>query len=490
EKIKQRQIFNMSFQQQLNSLFKAIDEKEESFIKRLADSVAIPSVSAWPEKRGDIIEMINFTKKLLEGVGAETELKENGMQKLSEGKEIPLPPVLFGTLKSKKVDAETILIYGHLDVQPANKEDGWDTDPFKLIIKNGKMFGRGSTDDKGPVIGWINAIEVIHQQKMDIPVNLKFVFEGMEESGSEGLEEILISEKDKFLKDVDYVVISDNYWLGKKTPCITYGLRGICYFFVEVVCAKADLHSGIYGGSVHEGMTDLIHIMASLLDPNTGKIKVEGIYDQVSALKEKEDKLYDNLDFDLKEYETDIGCKHAQHKNNKKKTLQSRWREPSLSLHGIQGAFSGDGSKTVIPAKVTGKFSLRIVPDMEPDDVEEKVKKHCEKVIKDLNSPNEVKVNMGHAGKWWVADINNFNYVSGIEAVKSVFNKMPDMTREGGSIPITLIFQQLTGKNVMLLPMGSSDDGAHSQNEKLNISNYMNGTKVLASYLLHMGRKE
>lgn len=136
------------------------------------------------------------------------------------------------------------------DVQPALKEDGWDTDPFVLTEKNGKLYGRGSSDDKGPVICWLNAIEAYQKTGADVPVNLKFVFEGMEESGSEGLDDLLKSEKNGFLANVDYVCISDNYWLGKDKPCITYGLRGICYFEVEVQCAKKDLHSGIFGGSV------------------------------------------------------------------------------------------------------------------------------------------------------------------------------------------------------------------------------------------------
>ena len=185
----------------------------------------------------------------LERLGAVCEQIPNGVQKLPDGQEIPLPPVLFATLGTDK-SKKTLLVYGHLDVQPAALSDGWDTDPFKLIEKDGKLYGRGSTDDKGPVIAWINAIEVMHELKIDIPVNIKFVLEGMEESGSEGLDDILKAHKDSFLSDVDFTCISDNYWLGKNKPCITYGLRGICYYGVEIVVAKQDLHSGVFGGTV------------------------------------------------------------------------------------------------------------------------------------------------------------------------------------------------------------------------------------------------
>lgn len=141
-------------------------------------------------------------------------------------------------------------MYGHLDVQPALLSDGWDTEPFVLTEKDGKLYGRGSSDDKGPVICWIHAIEGYQTLGIPLPVNIKFVFEGMEESGSEGLDDLLMARKDDFLKGVDYVCISDNYWLGKEKPCITYGLRGICYFGIEVQCASKDLHSGVYGGAV------------------------------------------------------------------------------------------------------------------------------------------------------------------------------------------------------------------------------------------------
>lgn len=192
--------------------------------------------------------MVEWTAEKLKKLGVEISLRDVGNQTLPDGKVIPLPPVLFGTYN---VGAPvTVCVYGHLDVQPALKEDGWDTEPFVLTEKNKKLYGRGSSDDKGPVLCWIHALEGFQAIRVNVPVNIKFVFEGMEESGSEGLDELLLAEKDKFLKDVDYVCISDNYWLGTDKPCITYGLRGICYFGVEIECATKDLHSGVFGGTV------------------------------------------------------------------------------------------------------------------------------------------------------------------------------------------------------------------------------------------------
>ncbi|PNJ29066.1 CNDP2 isoform 3 [Pongo abelii] len=385
----------------LTTLFKYIDENQDRYIKKLAKWVAIQSVSAWPEKRGEIRRMMEVAAADVKQLGGSVELVDIGKQK-------------------------------------------------------------------------------------EIPVNVRFCLEGMEESGSEGLDELIFAQKDTFFKDVDYVCISDNYWLGKKKPCITYGLRGICYFFIEVECSNKDLHSGVYGGSVHEAMTDLILLMGSLVDKR-GNILIPGINEAVAAVTEEEHKLYDDIDFDIEEFAKDVGAQILLH-SNKKDILMHRWRYPSLSLHGIEGAFSGSGAKTVIPRKVVGKFSIRLVPNMTPEVVSEQVTSYLTKKFAELRSPNEFKVYMGHGGKPWVSDFSHPHYVAGRRAMRTVFGVEPDLTREGGSIPVTLTFQEATGKNVMLLPVGSADDGAHSQNEKLNRHNYIEGTKMLAAYLYEVSQ--
>lgn len=376
---------------------------------------------------------------------------------------------------------ETVLIYGHLDVQPAAVSDGWDTEPFVLTEKNGNLYGRGSTDDKGPVLDWINAIEAYKELDQDIPINLKFCFEGMEESGSEGLDSELAKRKDTFLKDVDYVCISDNYWLGKNKPCLTYGLRGVCYFYLEIESSTKDLHSGVFGGAIHESMVDLVAMLNELVD-SKGKILVPGVYDSVAPLTDAEKELYKDIEFDCEAFRQDSGCYDLIYPNDKANTLMARWRFPSLSIHGVQGAFDGAGAKTVIPRKVIGKFSIRNVPNQEPQVLEKLVVDHLEKKFKERNSPNKLKVSMDHGAKSWVADFNHPHYQAAKKAVTKVFNVVPDFTREGGSIPVTLTFQELTGKNVLLLPIGQSDDGAHSQNEKISKVNYIQGIKLLGTY--------
>jgi len=470
----------------LQKVFKHIDAHQAQYIATLAEAVAIKSVSAWPDCRPEIKRMVEWTKTRLEKLGATCELKDIGMQTMPDGSKIPLPPVLFGQLGTDTTK-KTICLYGHLDVQPALKEDGWDTEPFVLVEKNGKLYGRGSTDDKGPVIGWLHAIEAFQANGVAMPVNLKFVFEGMEESGSEGLDDLLKAEKEKFLKGTDFVCISDNYWLGKKKPCLTYGLRGVCYFFCEVQCCNADLHSGVFGGTVHEAMVDLMYLMSQLVD-GKGNIMVPGLHDQVKPITDEERALYTDIDFDPEDFRKDIAANKLVHETDKTRTLMARWRNPSLSIHGVEGAFYEPGAKTVIPRKVIGKFSIRIVPDQTPDYVAKCVVDYLNGLWAKRGSPNTMSAYMNHGGRHWLSDPNHPHFEAGRRATQLAYGQEPDMTREGGSIPITLTFQEVTGKNVLLLPMGACDDGAHSQNEKINRSNYIQGTKLMAAYLYEMGK--
>lgn len=469
---------------QLDGYFKQVDDLADHFIGRLAEAVAIPSVSSEAARRPDVVRMGHWLADTLKKLGAEAELRPLGKQ---HGTDLDLPPIVlarYGNDKNKR----TILVYGHYDVQPAEKSDGWDTEPFELIVKeDGRLCGRGSTDDKGPVLGWLNAIEAHQKAGIDFPVNLLMCFEGMEEYGSDGLEELVMEEGKKFFADADAVCISDNYWLGTERPCLTYGLRGCNYYSIEVWGPGADLHSGVFGGLAHEPMTDLVRVMGSLVDPD-GKILIPGIAEQVAPVTPEEESLYDGIAYSTAMLQESLGSK-TNISDDKKKLLMARWRNPSLSLHGIEGAFSAPGAKTVIPAKVIGKFSIRTVPNMEIDKTNEAVIKYVEDVFKKLNSKNTLKVYPQHCGKWWVASPKHWNFSAAAKATERVWGIPPDFTREGGSIPITLTFQEATGKNVLLLPMGSSTDGAHSINEKLDKKNYIEGIKLLGAYLHYVAEE-
>lgn len=474
---------------QLDSFYSKVDALAQPFIERLREAVAIPSISAEDERRPDVIKMGHWLKAQLEGLGAHMEARELGKQ---PGKEhLTLPPAIIGRYPAQKdTNKRTILVYGHYDVQPANLSDGWATEPFELTEDDkGRMYGRGSTDDKGPVLGWLNVIEAHQKAGVEFPVNLLMCFEGMEEYGSEGLDDFIIAEckPGKFFEDTDAVCISDNYWLGTEKPCLTYGLRGCSYYSIEISGPGQDLHSGVFGGTAQEPMTDLVRVMGSLVDTD-GQIQIKGIKDLVAPLTPEEETLYKGIAFTMDNIHESLGSKTTIF-DDKERTLMGRWRFPSLSLHGVEGAFSAPGAKTVIPAKVIGKFSIRTVPDMQPDDVDKLVYAHCDEVFKKLGSKNTMKTSLQHAGKWWVASPNHWNFTAAAKAVESVWKVKPDLTREGGSIPVTLTFETATGKNVLLLPMGSSTDAAHSINEKLDRRNYIEGIKLLGSYLHYVAEE-
>ncbi|KAI9738239.1 MAG: hypothetical protein M1834_008737 [Cirrosporium novae-zelandiae] len=468
---------------QLDKYFKQVNTLSDSFIDRLRQAVAIPSVSADEDRRPDVVRMGKFLQTTLESLGATVTPRPLGKQ---PGKpHLNLPPVILARYGSDP-KKRTILVYGHYDVQPALLEDGWATDPWTLTVdeKTGRMYGRGSTDDKGPVLGWLNAIEAHKSAGIEFPVNLLMCFEGMEEYGSEGLDDLIVKEGQEggFFEGVDAVCISDNYWLGTEKPCLTYGLRGCSYYSITISGPRQDLHSGVFGGTAQEPMTDLTHLLSTLVEPATGKIKIPGLVDLVAPLTDEEKELYEGISFSMTDLHTSLGSETSIHPT-KEATLMARWRYPSLSIHGIEGAFSAPGAKTVIPAKVSGKFSIRTVPDMQPADIDNLVFSYLNSEFSKFNSKNTMKVELLHAGMWWKSSPSHWNFSAGSKATEAVYGVKPDMTREGGSIPVTLTFEQATGKNVLLLPMGSSTDAAHSINEKLDIRNYIEGTKLLGSYL-------
>lgn len=462
-----------------------VDANANAFVDRLAKAVAIPSVSGDASYRKHVFEMADFLVSQLEPLGVSVTKVDLGKHSL-DGQEIQLPPALLGKIGDDP-KKKTILLYAHYDVQPALVTDGWNTDPFKLSPDEttGRLYGRGSSDDKGPLLGWINVLEAHVKTNTPLPVNLRFCFEGMEESGSEGLDDLIIKEAKGYFKDVDAVCISDNYWLNSRTPCLTYGLRGLSYYKVSITGPGWDLHSGVFGNMVHEPMTDLFLLFSKLVTPQ-GEILIPGLKELVAPLTEEEKKLFEVLDYSVADVEASAGGKVAL-SDDKTTVLMGRMRYPSLSIHGVEGAFSAPGAKTVIPAAVHGKFSIRLVPNMTPENVDGIVIKYLQDQFAKFGSKNKLNVENLHGGKPWVADFNHWNYVAAKKATESIYQKTPDYTREGGSIPVTLTFAEALGVNVLLLPMGRGDDGAHSTNEKLDLSNYINGTKLLGTYLHEVG---
>lgn len=475
----------------MQAFYAYVEQNRSEYVSRLREAVAIRGVSAWVDHRKEIVKMLEYAKRWGKKAGAtDITLVPNPLAESSEEKE--LPPLLCMTFASKIPGAATVLAYGHLDVQPAKKEDGWATDPFELTELDGKLYGRGASDDKGPALSWLWVLEAWHELQLELPMNLKLLFEGCEEYGSLGLPEFIAAQSEAWLRDVDYVVVSDNTWVGTKTPCLTYGLRGMAYFELTVQGTSSDLHSGTHGAALRsEPLCDLIHLLGSLIEPDSTKppherIAVPGILDDVAPLTDTERLKYDKIDFDVDEYASLALGNGAPWTRDKAKHLMSRWRYPTLSLHGVEGAFSEPGAKTVIPGCVKGKFSMRLVPNMTPQAVEDKLRIHLEKEAAKLGTAHSVTLTSLHGGPPWLSDTDHPNYRAGAAAVLKVHGIQPDLTREGGSIPLATWLQDGLGVNVLLLPTGASDDGHHAQNEKYNVTNYINGIKLLGTYIFEL----
>jgi len=469
-----------------SEFFKFVDDHAESFINRLGEAVAIPSVSEGESHRPDVVRMGKWLHEKLtsKDIGVDAQLVE-----LPDN----LPPLVIGRVGNNP-KLKTVLVYGHYDVQPADAK-GWAEenpdapDPFVLTRlpkdKPTKLYGRGSTDDKGPVTGWLNVFQA-HKGR-DLPVNVRFLFEGMEEQASPGLEQWIgeeVKKSDGLFAGVSCVCITDNYWLTTRRPTLTYGLRGIAAFSMEVTGAKSDLHSGIYGRMVHEPMTDLVKLLGKLVGTN-GVITIPGIEEMVPPPTEQEKQEYRDIDYTVDDLVKDTG-NHVELSEAPDELLMGRMRYPSLSIHGIDGGREG----TIIPRQVTARFSIRLVEPQTPEKVEALVQDYLYDEFDKLGSRNIFKVNYELGALPWVGDKNDWNFNAANAATEAVYGSalVPNRVREGGTLPLALVFAQQVNKSVLLLPMGKSDDGAHSLSEKIDISNYINGTKLFGAYLYEIAK--
>lgn len=465
----------------LNEARKLINANAEVYVERLAEAVALRSVSTDLTRRDDCFAMADLLNRWIEELGGTSEKVLVGFQELDDGSRYDLPPVILAEFTDGRPAAKpTVLVYGHYDVQPADPAD-WKTDPFTLTDVNGMLCGRGATDDKGPLLAWLWAVEIYRELEMELPVNLKLCFEGMEESNSECLGDLLEREAKRggFLSDVDYVVITDNYWVTTSKPCLTYGLRGLATFQCEVKAGSQTLHSGVYGGCIAEPMTDVIQLLAAVSRAGHGDIAVEGCGKESSEpLTEEEDELYRGITFDTEAFRREAGNVPRLLGDSAKEVLMNRWRYPSLSIHGIEGGYSAPGFKTVIAGSASGKFSIRLVPGQDAAGVEEAVNETLRRRFAELGSGNELTVT-STSSKAWLANPRCPLYQAGAASLLKVYGVRPDLTREGGSIPVTGLLQEKLGVETMLLPLGQSDDGAHSDNEKMSRKNYLHGVQVL-----------
>lgn len=454
----------------MDKVLNYIDEQGKRFEQELFDLLRIPSISTDTSKAGDVKKAADFLLAQLKGMNLEN-------VKLYPTKR---HPIVFGEYLHAGKDKPTVLIYGHYDVQPPDPLDLWESEPFNPTVKDGKVYARGSADDKGQAYIHVKSVESLIKTTGKLPVNIKFILEGEEEIGSPNLVPFLKEHKE--MLKCDMVLISDTSMFAKNVPSITYGLRGLAYMEIEVVGPKRDLHSGIYGGGVQNPLNVLCEIIAKLKDEH-GKIQIPGFYDKVRELTAEERKVYESLPFDEEEYKRDLDI-DAVYGEEGFSTLERVSARPTLDVNGIWGGYQGEGAKTVLPSKGGAKVSMRLVPDQDPNEI-------AELFIKHINSlaPKGVRVNpiSHHGGHPAITDLDFYGMKAAAKAFADIYGKEPLFTREGGSIPIVADFQTILGVNSILMGFGLNSDAIHSPNEHFSLEDFHRGIKTSARFLQILG---
>ena len=436
------------------------EKNKDRFLSELLELLRIPSISAKSEHKADMIACAEAVKQ---------RLVEAGVDKVeiypTEGH-----PVVYA---EKIIDPSkpTVLVYGHYDVQPAEPLELWKSGPFDPVIIDGKIFARGSCDDKGQVYMHIKALETLVQTNT-LGNNIKFCIEGEEEVGSPNLGKFVASHKE--LLKADCVLISDSAMISLETPSIDIGVRGLSYIEVEVTGPNRDLHSGVYGGAVANPITILARMIASCHDENN-HITIPGFYDGVVESTEAERKLMSLAPYDEKEYMDDLGVKELWGEKGYSTNERTGIR-PTLELNGIWGGYQGEGAKTVLPSKATAKISARLVPNQSSEKMTVKLLEYFRSI-----APPSVTVNAfeHHGGEPYMTPIDSTAYKAAAKAMETTFGKTPIPVRGGGSIPICALFEKELGIKIVFMGFGLDSDNLHSPNEKFNLANFYKGIETI-----------
>ncbi|HEY9166951.1 MAG TPA: dipeptidase [Candidatus Kryptonia bacterium] len=439
-----------------------VDSNRKIFLDELGALLRIESISADPLKKPEMHRCAEMVSQAMQNVGI-----ENISIIQTEGN-----PLVYGEYM-RPSNNTTILIYGHYDVQPVDPVNEWNTPPFEPTVKGDDLFGRGTTDDKGQLFVHLKAFEAYRKIVGDPPVNLKFIFEGEEEIGSIHLEPFIRSNS-KLLKS-DIVLISDTAMYGRDLPSICYGLRGMAYCEVSVENSAIDLHSGSFGGAVENPVHVLSSIISSLHDDN-GRVSIPHFYDDVLEVSKEERREIARLPYSDSEFLRQSGAM-APHGERGFTTNERLWIRPTLDVNGIFGGFTGEGAKTIIPAKAVAKISMRLVPNQKSA----VVLRLLEDYVREI-SPSTVRVAVRkmHSGEPALTPIDHPAVKGVAAALEEVFGKKPYYIREGGSIPEVITFQDVLGAPVVLLGFGLPDENSHAPNEHLYLNHFFGGIKTVA----------
>lgn len=437
-----------------------VGENKQRFLDELFELLRFPSVSADPKYKGDMLKTAEYVAEKLRSAGADKV-------------EICLTagyPIVYGE-KILNNSLPTVLVYGHYDVQPPDPLELWKTPPFEPTIRDGKIYARGSCDDKGQFYMHVKAFELMMSTN-SLPCNIKFMIEGEEEVGSNNLG-IFVGQNTERLK-ADVVLISDTSMISLEHPSLETGLRGLSYVEVEVTGPDRDLHSGVYGGAVANPATILAKLIASMHDENN-HITIPGFYDDVLELSAQEREMLNKAPYNENEYKIDLKVDELWGEKGYT-TLERTGTRPTLEVNGIWGGYIGEGAKTVLPSKASAKISMRLVPNQQSDKITKLFKDHFEKI-----APKSVKVKVSphHGGEPVVTPTDSIAYKAAQKAILESFGKEPIPTRGGGSIPIVALFEKELGIKTVLMGFGLDSDNLHSPNEKFDIANFYKGIETI-----------
>jgi acetylornithine deacetylase/succinyl-diaminopimelate desuccinylase-like protein len=443
-----------------------IQSNQDRFLSELFELLRIPSVSADSKHKGDVRKAAEYVVQ---------KLKEAGADKV-QLMETKGHPIVYGE-KIADASKPTVLVYGHYDVQPPDPLNLWTSPPFEPTVRDGKIYARGSADDKGQFYMHIKAFEIMMKHNL-LSCNVKFMIEGEEEVGSDNLGTFV--KENKNLLKADVILISDTSLISLDQPSITAGLRGLSYMEVEVTGPNRDLHSGVYGGAVANPANVLAKMIASLHDEN-GRVTIPGFYDKVAELSSSEREALNKAPFDLNEYKKDLGIDEIQGEKGYT-TLERTGIRPTLDVNGIWGGYTGEGAKTVLPSKASAKISMRLVPNQHPDEITALFTKHF---ISIAPKSVKVKVTAHHGGEAAVTPTDSKAFKAAAKAFEEVWGKSPIPTRDGGSIPIVALFKKELGLDTVLMGFGLDSDALHSPNEHYGIKNFLIGIETIVAFYKH-----
>jgi acetylornithine deacetylase/succinyl-diaminopimelate desuccinylase-like protein len=447
-----------------------VERERDDYLAELQDYLRIPSISTDPDYKAEVLRCAGWLRDRMAAAGLDAELVE------TEGN-----PLVYAEWTGAP-GRPTVLFYGHYDVQPVDPVEEWRHPPFEPTLEGERLVARGATDDKGQSYAHLKGVAATLAERGELPVNVKFIVEGEEESGGEAIDAFVREDAGRRL-GCDCVVVSDSSMYAPGQPSLIYGLKGLAYMEVRVTGPNRDLHSGSFGGAVSNPANALADIIAGLRDPQTGKILIPGFYDAVRPLEDWERREWAALPFDEQAYQRELGVGELLGEEGYT-TRERTWGRPTCDVNGMWSGYQGKGAKTVLPARAGAKVSMRLVPDQDPETIGAAFADHVRRI-----APRgvEVEVERLHGAAAVRIDAQGPLIEAALDAMEQEWGARPVRVREGGSIPIVATFSEVLRVPVLLLGFGLDDDRLHSPNEKLDLPQFYGGVRSVVRMLDRFG---